>query len=104
MAGGYRDRSERFDVQAFFFRMGARYKRIRKRPRGIPSPQLYDYKYKKPKEPEPPERKGCIALYYADESHICSEGYVPYDWLLPGKQVCIPIPRIRTLRKRSGEC
>ena len=31
----------------FFIRIGARYKRIRKRPRGKPSPQLYQYKYEK---------------------------------------------------------
>mgnify|MGYP002748334397 CR=1 FL=1 len=40
-------RAERYNVQMFFIRIGARYKRIRKRPRGKPSPQLYQYKYEK---------------------------------------------------------
>ena len=39
--------SERPDIQAFFISLGARYKRIRKRPRGVPSPQLYAYKTEK---------------------------------------------------------
>ena len=39
--------SERPDIQAFFISIGARYKRIRKRPRGVPSPQLYAYKTEK---------------------------------------------------------
>ena len=45
MAAGDRETSKRYNVQAFFIRIGARYKRIRKRPR--PSPQLYQYKYEK---------------------------------------------------------
>jgi len=32
---------------------------------------------------------GKIDLYYGDESHICSEGYVPYGWQFPDEQVCI---------------
>jgi transposase len=97
LAGGYGERSEQSDVQAFFIRIGARYKRIRKRPRGIPSPQLYDYKYEKLQELEQREREGRIALYYADESHVCTEGYVPYGWQLPGEQVCIPSRRTARL-------
>ena len=42
-----RGRSERLDLQTFFISIGARYKRIRKRPRRIPSPQLYEYKTEK---------------------------------------------------------
>lgn len=34
-------RGEREHVQSFFIRIGARYRRIRKRPKGQPSPQLY---------------------------------------------------------------
>jgi hypothetical protein len=41
-------------------------------------------------ELEQQEREGGIALYYADESHICTEGYVLYGWQLPGEEVCIP--------------
>ncbi len=32
---------------------------------------------------------GKIDLYYGDESHVCSEGYVPYGWQFPDEQVCI---------------
>jgi hypothetical protein len=93
MAGGYGKRGERFDVQTFFIRIGARYKRIRKRPMGVPSPQIYEYKFGKLQEHEQQEREGDIALYYADEIHIRTEGYVPYGWQLPGEEVCILSPR-----------
>lgn len=33
--------------------------------------------------------KGLIDLFYGDESHVCSEGYVPYGWQFPGEDVCI---------------
>lgn len=97
LAGGYGERGEQSDVQAFFIGIGARYKRIRKRPRGVPSPQLYEYKSGKLQELEQQEREGRIALYYADESHVCTEGYVPYGWQLPGEQICIPSQRTARL-------
>jgi hypothetical protein len=93
LATGYGERGERFDVQAFFIRLGARYKRIRKRPRGFPSPQRYEYKHEKLQELERQESEGRISLYYADESHVCTGGYVPYGWQLPGEQVCIASQR-----------
>ena len=82
--------SERPDVQAFFISIGARYKRIRKRPRGVPSPQLYAYKSEKLQELEHLNRDGKIDLYYADESHVCTEGYVPYGWQFRDEDVYIP--------------
>ena len=82
--------SERPDVQAFFISIGARYKRIRKRPRGVPSPQLYAYKTEKLQELEQLNRDGKIDLYYADESHVCTEGYVPYGWQFRDEDVYIP--------------
>lgn len=97
LAGSHRESGEQVDLQAFFVRIGARYKRIRKRPRGIPSPQLYDYKFEKLQELERQEREGNIDLYYADESHVCTEGYVPYGWQLPGERVCIPSQRAARL-------
>lgn len=33
--------------------------------------------------------QGLIKLYYADESHVCSEGYVPYGWQFPDEEVFI---------------
>ena len=41
------------------------------------------------KELEAQQREGRIDLYYADESHICTEGYVPYGWQFPGEDVYI---------------
>ena len=64
----------------FFRNIGARYKRIRKRPRGKPSPQLYAYKKEKLQELEEHDSKGELVQYYADESHVCTNGYVPYGW------------------------
>jgi transposase len=78
------------DFQTFFISIGARYKRIRKRPRGTPSPQLYAYKTQKLQELEQLEGDGKINLYFADESHVCTEGYVPYGWQFPGEDVYIP--------------
>ena len=90
LAEGHGQRSEQSDIQAFFISIGARYKRIRKRPRGIPSPQLYAYKTEKLQELEHLNMDGKIDLYYADESHVCTEGYVPYGWQFRDENVYIP--------------
>lgn len=84
---------ERKHVQSFFIRIGARYRRIRKRPKGQPSPQLYAYKTEKLQELEKRASSGLIDLYYGDESHICTEGYVPYGWQFPDENVYIPSQR-----------
>lgn len=90
LAESHGERSKRPDIQAFFISIGARYKRIRKRPRGVPSPQLYAYKSEKLQELEHLNRDGKIDLYYADESHVCTEGYVPYGWQFRDEDVYIP--------------
>lgn len=92
-----RQRGKRVDLQAFFIRIGARYRRIRKRPRGVPSPQLYEYKTGKLQELEQLYAKGEINLFYGDESHVCTEGYVPYGWQFPGEDVYIPSERAKRL-------
>jgi hypothetical protein len=38
------------------------------------------------KELEQMSREEQIDLYYGDETHVCSEGYVPYDGNSPGKK------------------
>ena len=81
----------------FFISIGARYKRIRKRSRGVPSPQLYRYKVEKLQELEQQAEDGLITLYYADESHTCTEGYVPYGWQLRGEGVFVPSQRVARL-------
>ncbi len=93
MAAGFGKRSERQHFQGFFIRLGAGYRRIRKRPKGQPSPQLYAYKSEKLQELVQQEKDGLIDLYYGDESHICTEGYVPYGWQFRGEDVYIPSER-----------
>ena len=73
-----------------FIRIGAGYRRIRKRPKGKPSPQLYAYKSEKLQELEQQPTDGLIDLYFGDESHICTEGYVPYGWQFRGEDIYIP--------------
>ncbi|MDY3852651.1 MAG: transposase [Prevotella sp.] len=41
--------------------------------------------------------EGRIMLYYADESHTCTEGYVPYGWQLEGEDVFVPSQRVARL-------
>lgn len=88
---------KRLNIQTFFISIGARYKRIRKRPRGVPSPQLYEYKVEKLQELESQASEGRIRLYYADENHTCTEGYVPYGWQLQGEDVYVPSQRVARL-------
>ena len=84
-------------IQGFFIRIGARYRRIRKRPKGQPSPQLYAYKTEKLQELENQAKEGRIDIYYADESHVCTEGYVPYGWQFKGEDVYIASQKIARL-------
>ena len=37
--------------------------------------------------------KSKSTVYYGDESHICTEGYVPYGWQFRGEDVYIPSER-----------
>ena len=66
--------------RAFFISIGARYRRIRKRHKRTPSPQLYEYKTEKLQELEQQAIVGSIDFYYGDKSHICTEGYALYGW------------------------
>lgn len=84
-------------VQKFFISLGARFGRIRKSPKGKPSPQLYQYKLEKLQELVRQYRYGLIDLYFGDESHMCTEGYVPYGWTFPGEEVCIPSQKEKRL-------
>ena len=72
------------------FRSGGRYKRIRRRCKRKPSPELYQFKLECLAELEKLSEMGLIDLYYGDESHVCTEGYVPYGWQFPGEDVFIP--------------
>lgn len=92
---GGRDREDglRGNTQTFFKRIGARFGRIRKRPKGKPSPRLYQHKLWELQELERLWHKGSIDLYYGDESHICEEAYVPYGWKFSKEDVYIPSGR-----------
>ncbi|MEO4794620.1 IS630 family transposase [Bacteroides uniformis] len=70
---------------------------MRKRPRGKPSPQLYAYKTEKLQELEIQARDGLIDIYFADESHVYTEGYVLYGWQFRGEDVFIPSQRTHRL-------
>ena len=83
----------RGNTQTFFKRIGARFGRIRKRPKGKPSPRLYQHKLWELQELERLWHKGSIDLYYGDESHICEEAYVPYGWKFSKEDVYIPSGR-----------
>lgn len=90
MGGGERTKCRILNPETFFSSNGARYKRIRLRPRGKPSPQIYAYKVEILQELENLYHGGFINLFYGDESHLCTSGYVPYAWHLKGEDVFIP--------------
>lgn len=90
VGGGIRKDCKRYYLQTFFRSSGARYKRIPKRPRVTPSPQLYAIKREKLQELENLSNQGLIDLYFGDESHVCTQGYVPYGWQFPGENVFVP--------------
>lgn len=77
-------------LQEFFILSGARFGRIRKSPKGQPSPQELAYKKELLQELECQRENGLIDLYYGDESHICTEGYVPYAWKFKDEDFFIP--------------
>lgn len=33
---------------------------------------------------------GHIDLFFGDESHVCTEGYVPYGWIFPDEECVVP--------------
>ena len=37
--------------------------------------------------------QGLIDLFYGDESHVCSQGYVPYGWQFPDEHIYIPVEK-----------
>lgn len=88
---GHRQANQGWSLQKFFILYGARFGRIRKTPKGTPSPQEYAYKKELLQELEQQWESGLIDLYYGDESHVCTEGYVPYAWKFKDEDFCIPV-------------
>lgn len=53
--------------------------------------------------------QGLIDLFYGDESHVSSEGYVPYGWQFPNEKVAIYVEKghkinIWGLISRTNQC
>lgn len=90
LAEGLTEGGERCNLQTFFRLVGARYKRIRKRPRETPSPQFVELKRYQLQELANLWRAGVIDLYFGDESHVCTSGYVPYGWQFEDEDVFVP--------------
>jgi hypothetical protein len=55
--------------------------------------EYYRHQAAVPAELEHLSETGEIKLYYGDESHICSQGYVPYGRPFPGEDVHTPIDK-----------
>jgi transposase len=51
--------------------------------------EYYTLQVEKLKELEEMSTEEKIDLFYGDESHVCSEGYIPYGWQFPDEDVCI---------------
>lgn len=56
----------------------------------MPHPALYEYKVACLRELEQLSTEGSIDLFYADESGVCTQGYVPYGWQFGDEKVSIP--------------
>jgi hypothetical protein len=89
MGKGKRQKCMQQYLQDFFKKFGGRYKRIRRRPKGVPMAEHYTLQVEKLKELEAMSAEEKIDLFYGDESHVCSEGYVHYGWQFPDEDVCI---------------
>ena len=76
-------------LQEFFKKHGGRYKRIRKSCKNRPHPLVYEGKKAILRQLELLCQSNLIDLFYADESHFSSEGYVPYAWQFKDENVCV---------------
>jgi hypothetical protein len=54
---------------------------------------LYNYIVEKLAALEKLAKEGLVDLFYGDESHVYSEGYVPYDWQFPNEEVAILVEK-----------
>ncbi len=54
-----------------------------------PNKELYAYKVACLRELKVLSSKGTIELFYADESGVCTKGYVPYGWQFKEERVSI---------------
>lgn len=78
------------NAEEFFISIGARFGRVRKSPKEKPSPQHYAYKKELLQKLEELWEQGLIDLFFGDESHVCTEGYVPYCWIFKDEEYVVP--------------
>ena len=63
------------------------WRRIRKKPKGVPDPVEYSKKEAELEELETQAEQGIIDLYHFDESGFCLEPYIPYAWQEKGETI-----------------
>ncbi len=61
------------------------------------------------RELEKLEEQGLIDLFYGDQTHVSSEGYVPYGWQFPDEEVSILVEKAYkinclSLINRQNQC
>jgi transposase len=97
------------DFGALCQKNGGVYKRIRKRPRKEPLPEVYELKVEALKILEEMSEQGLIDLYYGDESRISLEPCVPYAWQFKDEELFMPSTQGRGLNcfallSRDNQC
>ena len=78
------------NAQAFSQKHRCRYKRLRKRPKGQPNPDVYALRVECLAELERLSEQGHLDLFYGDESGVTLEPCVPYAWQFADERVCLP--------------
>ncbi|MEM9831395.1 MAG: IS630 family transposase [Bacteroidota bacterium] len=66
---------------------------MRKRPKEKPDAALYEVKAQALAMIEAQSRAGHIDLFYADETRVSTEGYVPYGWQFAHEKLTIEVKR-----------
>ena len=80
----------RDDVATLRQKNGGVYKRVRRRPRREPLPEVYQLKAECLSLLEQMSQRGLIDLYYGDESRVSLEPCVPYAWQFKDEEVFMP--------------
>ena len=70
---------------------------MRLRPQESPYPQYYEHKKERLKELEALNNEGHIDLFFGDESHVCTHGYVPYGWQFKDEDAFVPAKKAARL-------
>ncbi len=81
------------DLETLFKTLGGSWKRIRRRPKQQPDPELAQVRLAGLALLEQQAELGQIDLFYGDETAVSEQGYVPYGWQFKDEDVCIPAQR-----------